>query len=142
MMSRASGGNRAPSWNPTRFCQRIPCVTPGTSYGPTPLTTPARVTRSDSSCAQARGVRPTTGSAENREPVEPERVGGFLDVAWPIEHRPVRLEVRKAVAGPVESDDAKAGLRRSLVGKLGLEPRAGMAVEVKPGSPSGFPYSQ
>jgi hypothetical protein len=70
-----------------------------------------------------KGVRPTTGSAENRKPVEPERIGRLLDVAWPVEDRPVRLEVRQAVARPVESNEAKAGLRRSLVGKLGLEPR-------------------
>ena len=80
-----------------------------------------------------KGVGPSARRPENREPVQPEHVGDFFDVAWPIEDGPIALEVRQSVAWPVERDEANACRCRRLVGELGLKPRAGMSVKVEPG---------
>ncbi len=77
--------------------------------------------------------------AEHPEPVEPEDVRRLCDVSRPVEDPPAGLEVREAVSRPVERDDADARVRRGSRREAGLEPGAGVAVEVEPGLAVGRP---
>lgn len=71
--ARASTGQRAPSWKPTRFCQRIPAVIPRTRYGPTPLSTAARSTRSGDAQAQASAYGPPPDAPATLKRSNPSR---------------------------------------------------------------------
>jgi hypothetical protein len=117
MMSRASEGEPRPKLETQPILPAHARAAPGASWDQHHTDQSGSGYPLRQLVGTGEGIRPAAEQPMTENRVSPSASAASSTSRWPIEDRPVRLEIGETVSRPVEGNDADARLRRRHVGE-------------------------